>query len=776
MLRLLNINNYPIWFKLIVVIGLGMALLMIPATSLLRTAVEEVSIQNAASVVAQVGAQQAATIAGNVQQAAASLDAFMTNVTNVRTLQSLLIGGVNTQIDIDLPEVRDDDVEELLSRSLLNPATSLFETVRLVSRSGDVLARSDLSTSIGLSTGDEADSPTFRAAEANALNGELRTQAVSEIYGIGIIEQAVAVTWRDGRVLGYLIARLSNSRTIYPALQFPREDFQGISYLQSAQGDVLSPTELRLTTNPNDAAALVNLALAGGTGTQTYEVDDVPLIGYYTAVRGTPLALISRVPEDVALGQAAGIFNVRNFVVLLGGAIVVITVALLVHVLLAPALARLRRAADAISAGNLNEPLPEIDRQDEIGRLAGSVETMRSTMAALISDLESRVATRTRDIQATQDITRYASAERDLDRLMSRVVDLIIDRFPSIYHAQIFLLDGDRQYAVVRASTGAVGQQLLARGHRLAVGSISVIGQVTEQGRLILARDTAASQVHRRNEFLPDTRAELAIPLMIGDEVIGALDVQSKAPDIFTQDLIDVLQTMSEQLAIAIQNARLYEENSRRALELEATNRAATRRAWSEFMRDQRRTVLEKGAGYDALLTDGSGNTITTEASPLRERALAERRAIAGEMTERNTIPVAVPVVLRGETLGAVEWELPAAGFGAEKLELAQELANRLAVSLENARLFAESRRATERERTVNTIAARLTTQSGIDDILRTAVREVGQALGAPQVTIRLQAQPANAEAPSQIITPVMRDAAPETPEAAPQDDSTVTA
>ncbi|MBW4438052.1 MAG: GAF domain-containing protein [Pleurocapsa minor GSE-CHR-MK-17-07R] len=775
MLRLLNLNNYPIWFKLVIVLTFGMVMLLIPATSLLRSAIEDVSVQNASSIVAQAGAQQAAVIAGNVQQSAASLDSFVSNVTNVRVLQSLLIGGVRTDIDIDLPTVRDDDVEALLSRSLLNPATSLFETVRLVNRRGDVLARSDLSTSIGLSTGDEADSPTFRAAEANALNGQLRTLAVSEIYGIGIIEQAVAIPWRDGRVLGYLIGRISNSRTIYPALQFPRADYEGISYLQSGQGDILSPTEMRMRTNALDAAALVNLALAGGTGTQEYDVDGVPLIGYYTAVRGTPLALITQIPESAALSQAAGIFNVRNFVVILGGAIVVLAVALLVQLLLAPALGRLRRAADAISAGNLNEPMPEVDRQDEIGRLAGSVETMRSTMTALINDLENRVATRTRDIQATQDISRYASAERDLDRLMSRVVDLIIDRFPSIYHAQIFLLDGDRQYAVVRASTGAVGQQLLARGHRLAVGSISVIGQVTEQGRLILARDTAASQVHRRNEFLPDTRAELAIPLMLGDEIIGALDVQSKAPDIFTQDLIDVLQTMSEQIAIAIQNARLYEENSRRSLELEATNRAATRRAWSEFMRDQRRPMLEKGAGFDALLSDGE--TRSADTTVLRARAMAELRAVAGDMTSRNTIPIAVPVVLRGETLGVVEWELPSAGFGAEKLELAQELANRLAVSLENARLFAESRRATERERTVNTIASRLTTQSTIDDILRTAVREVGQALGAPQVTIRLQAQPNEADAPAQVITPVMRDAAPsETTEPATQDDSTVTA
>jgi GAF domain-containing protein len=109
-----------------------------------------------------------------------------------------------------------------------------------------------------------------------------------------------------------------------------------------------------------------------------------------------------------------------------------------------------------------------------------------------------------------------------------------------------------------------------------------------------------------------------------------------------------------------------------------------------------------------------------------------------GDITGHNTIPVAVPIQLRGQTLGAVEWELPLDDMNENKLQLAQELANRLAVSLENARLFEESQRATERERIVNSIAAKLTPQTEVSEILQTAVREVGQALRAPQVSIRL--------------------------------------
>src|SRR5690606_34677557 len=134
-----------------------------------------------------------------------------------------------------------------------------------------------------------------------------------------------------------------------------------------------------------------------------------------------------------------------------------------------------------------------------------------------------------------------------------------------------------------------------------------------------------------------------------------------------------------------------------------------------------------------------AGYVTDTDLSDLRRAALETGEPAVGQVTPRQTIPIAIPVQLRGHILGAVEWELPAQSLSEEKLELAQELANRLALSLDNARLFQESQRTTERERLVNTIAAKLTAQTSINDILETAIREVGQALRAPQVSIRLQ-------------------------------------
>jgi GAF domain-containing protein len=122
-------------------------------------------------------------------------------------------------------------------------------------------------------------------------------------------------------------------------------------------------------------------------------------------------------------------------------------------------------------------------------------------------------------------------------------------------------------------------------------------------------------------------------------------------------------------------------------------------------------------------------------------------------MTEGNTIPFAVPISLRGQVLGAAVWELPASQFSEDKVTLAEELVNRLAVSLDNARLFEESQRATARERLVNDIAAKITGQTAVDAILTTAVREVGQALQSSNVRVRLgNVRPAQQNSAAQLF------------------------
>jgi GAF domain-containing protein/HAMP domain-containing protein len=727
----LKILSWPIWVKLLIGFGLTPVLLALPAGLLIRAGIYEVGLQSARTFVTQNGTHQVNAITNALVGASNNLDEFIGNPATQRQLTGLLLGPVRTGIELNYPTPRRDEIETLFTSTLLNPATSIFENARLLDRNGLVVARAGLTSSgRGVAARDESDSPAYLAAVAARLQGATRILNLS-FANDAVVEYVHVLEWRDGNPLGFLAVRINNTRAIYGNLRFTDDTYQGLTYLADAQGAVISDQD-GVGTSTVVNADIVARALTGQSNAETYTLPDNKLvIGYFGPVRGTPLALVTQVDTNVAFERALDFFNIRIFVVAIGVLGLLGIVVLLFNQMLTPPLIRLRRSTQQFSEGHFDVAISDTERGDEIGELANAFAVMREAVRDLVEDLETRIAARARDISTTQEISRFAATQRSLQVLMARVVDLIVERFPGIYHAQIFLIDSDREYAIVRASTGEIGKQLIERGHRLPVGSISVIGQVAEQGRYILARDTAVSQVHRRNEFLPDTRAELAIPLRVGAEVIGALDVQSKQPDAFVEDLINVLQTMADQIAVAIQNARLHEESLRRVAEIEVTNRQATLRAWQEYMRDQRLSELAADAGV----------ATSTDLSQLRRKALEQGRLVVGEVTERETIPIAVPIGLRGHTLGAVEWELPAQGFGEDKLELARELANRFALSLDNARLFQESRRAIERERLVNTIAAKLTAQTNIDDILEIAVREVGQALRAPQVSIRLHTQ-----------------------------------
>lgn len=746
LLNTLDARNTPIWLKLLIGVILIVLLVLIPATFIVRSATEQLSSDLNTTTIENTGSDQATAINISIGLARTALDTFTNDPEIQRQLQGMLLRDVNTT-NLPLPRTSPATIEALIDRTLLNPATGLYESVRVLDRDGKVVVSSASNIAGSPTAGSEAMQPAFLAASAGVAQGRTQTMTVTSRAGSGVIDYSIALLWRDGRALGYVIGRMSNTRVIYPGLRFPPEvgrDF-GFSYLISPDGDVITYPEARARADELNDFNVARAAFTGASGVSSVTGDGTTWYVYTSTIPGAPLALAAHLDSQFASAQLADLLSVRRFAVFGLSALFALIGVVLLSRLIASPINRLREAAAAMAAGDLSVVVPDTARGDEIGGLARETAALRETISLLVTDLENRVAARNRDIAATQEIARYAASQVNLQQLMERVVELIIASFPALYHAQIFLTDSEGEYAVLRASTGEAGLQLLRRGHRLAVGSQSVIGQVTETGELVVARDTAASPVHRRNEFLMDTRAELAIPLKVGALIIGALDVQSRQPDVFTPDLIAALQTMADQVSITIQNARLFEEASRRAIEVDEANKRATLAAWQDFLRDQRAQRLTQTAGLKESDTE-------PVFAPLRAQALETGEPVVGELTARNTLPVVAPVVLRGQTLGTVEWDVPAQSFGAERLSLAQELAGRLAISLENARLFQESRRAAERERLVNSISARITSQTSVEQILQTAVREVGQALRTPQVAIRLRddltAEPGNDPAP----------------------------
>lgn len=658
-----------------------------------------------------------------------------------------------------------NNVVTLLRSELVNLSGQQIASAWLMNRNGLVLA-SEVAEGLELpfSSPQQGNSSIFLAAEtlaASGLNQELLITPESDLNRVRMeivtvirAEATDDVPTSADDVLGYLVVELNLNRIVLQNLVATNDTYETYGFLllpdattYLALPEVREAGLVRLTT-PAVNAALDRLA----SRVLRYTVDDAQdereVLGYYAnfLVQGQRFVLVIELPLSGYLNTFA---DQRSFNLLLrrllGFIIFGVVIVVLVEQLVSRPLNQLRRAVQAIGRGVFDEPMPDLLPPNELGALTLAASDVREQVVQLTQDMQARLDARNRDLRITQNIARATTNVRDLEALLNSIVQLLVDNFSTIYHAQVFIINEEGDSAILRASTGEAGRQLLARGHRLAVGSVSVIGQVTEQGQVVLARDTGSSDVHRRNEFLPETRAELAIPLRFDDRLLGALDVQSRQPDSFPPDQIEVLQILADQIAIAIGNVRLYEQTQRYVSGVETGMMEATRRAWQDYLRtepdDNRMSRVGTQTGYDF--------------APLRQQATRDGKPAVGAPTPYQTVPFVVPIQLRNEVLGVIEYEVPQAAFDYDKVLLAEELVTRLAISLDNARLFQESQRSTQRERIVNEISARLTSYTDVQEILQTAIREVGKALGTSQVAIQLQpTAPNGTDAPNENGTP----------------------
>jgi GAF domain-containing protein len=329
-------------------------------------------------------------------------------------------------------------------------------------------------------------------------------------------------------------------------------------------------------------------------------------------------------------------------------------------------------------------------------------------------------------------------------------VEQVRESYPAIYHAQIFLIDDTRQNARLVASTGEVGKKLMERQHSLLVGSQSVIGQVTAKRRPVIARANSQDGVHRRNEFLPDTAVEAAFPMLIGDGVIGALDLQSKNNDAFEADDVPIFQALADNIAIAIDNARLFEETEKRlhenqqlviqsrqaAAEVERLNRRLTGGIWEDYLTQQ---SVTPGLSIDLTNQASSPDAAWT---PGIQQAIQHNQPVQSQQTDRQI--VTVPLRVRGQAVGAMEFELDENNtLSAEDMAMIEEVSEQLGLAAESNRLFETSQRMAQREALVNEIATRLQSSSSVEMTLNAAARSLKEALNANKVVIRLGTPPA---------------------------------
>ena len=340
-------------------------------------------------------------------------------------------------------------------------------------------------------------------------------------------------------------------------------------------------------------------------------------------------------------------------------------------------------------------------------------------------------------------ITRQASARIPLREALDTTLGLIVNNYTQFYHAQVFLIDADGVQARLAASTGEAGKRLIEKGHSLAVGSLSVIGQTTFRGEPVIASAEQDESVHKENLLLAQTKLEAAFPLVVGDKIIGALDLQSKQSLDLTESDKLTYQSIANSLALSIDNIRQFEtaqarveenqrltEQTRSALrEVERLNQRLIGRAWSEYLGDKGHQV-----GLNVDLVTGENTSATRWTSTLAEAAKQNYLVNEGRV-------VAIPLKVRGQVIGAMEFEMDENDeFTPEDFELLQEISERFGLAAENTRLLEESQRIAQRETLINEISSRLQSATNIEATLTEAARSFTDTLGVNRVMIRLGA------------------------------------
>jgi GAF domain-containing protein len=328
----------------------------------------------------------------------------------------------------------------------------------------------------------------------------------------------------------------------------------------------------------------------------------------------------------------------------------------------------------------------EKDRLSEISRINATLQSGNAVLNA-----------RTHELALAAEVGRSVSRVRSLEVMLKEAAELIRARF-NLYYVQVYLTNPSQTELLLRAGTGQVGAELVARGHRLPLNSVSINGRASTEKHSVVIGDTSSSPTFRPNPLLPDTRSEMAVPLMVEDRVVGALDLQSSEAGSLSEAMLPAFEALAGQLAVAIQNADLLSRAEQARAEVESLARRLTRANWAEYL-DAIHKPEEIGFVFEQ-------NQVmpNTQEETVKENALV------------------APISVIGEALGNLVVEMEGKAPIARTDELVSTVARQVAQQIENLRLL----ESTERYRMEAEEASRRLTHEGWKSYLETK----GEGLG----------------------------------------------
>lgn len=387
--------------------------------------------------------------------------------------------------------------------------------------------------------------------------------------------------------------------------------------------------------------------------------------------------------------------------------------------------------------------------QVERDRLQASQDLNRE-LTDVKTNLEQRVEERTAELDAAnqqtsrralqlQTITELSESIaqlKDLNEIFPAVTRLISERF-GFYHVGIFLVDRDREFAILQAANSEGGKRMLERNHRLRLGT-GVVGFSAQTGQPRIALDVGTDAVFFDNPDLPETRSEVALPLKSRNDTVGVLDVQSIRAGAFSNEDLQVLTALANQVAIALENARLLTEARAALVQVQEVYNEFTRAEWGRIVSRAEQRGFRYQAGHIQVLEKALKNDEVNSA--VESGSIVANRM---NVSEEGPASVAVPVKLRGEVIGVLHIESndPNKTWQEDEISLVQAVAERAAFAMENARLFQDARRRAAKERLISEATAHISSALSVENILHTTAEELERVLGGSEVLIQFQSR-----------------------------------
>jgi GAF domain-containing protein/HAMP domain-containing protein len=455
----------------------------------------------------------------------------------------------------------------------------------------------------------------------------------------------------------------------------------------------------------------------------------------------------------------ANIYAVRRNSILTTGLVSIVAVLLgllLTRRILIP-LHQLTDTAEKLGSGDFSARV-QVKTQDEIGELARVFNLMVEQFQEAFHQAEQYNQQRAQQLEVTAAIARRLTTILDVDQLLQEVVTNIQNAF-GYYHVHIYIIDQIAGDLVMREGTGEVGQQLKAKGHRLKAGE-GIVGKVASSGEAFFAKNVDEVPDFVRNPLLSKTQAELAVPIRKGDIILGVLDMQSEEVGSFSEEDLTLMQAIADQVAVVLENARLFREAQAAAVEAERLTHRLTRESWQDVGDRVSTTgyVFTK-SGVTSVSVSGTQLDEDEAWLPIMAEAVRQKKLThyvsESDNDERQVSCLSIPLMLRNEVIGVVGIERATTDIASDvsgeevqeekprawtedELATIQTIAEQIALALDAARLARETERAAWRDRVVSESTARVWATDEVEEVMKAAVTQLGDRLRASEVVIRL--------------------------------------